>query len=104
MIVVNPYRIIRADRIQQRYNKCFINLSILLPVGFVISSIGGKVMKQRPNRFIAETLIEIFQILLRKKDRTAAKLRQRFGSAFVTNLIPDRASRPANPYQFGFTG
>jgi len=61
-------------------------------------------MKQRPNRFITETLIEIFEILLGEENRVAAKLRQRFGSDFVTNFIRDRASRPANPHQFGFAG
>jgi hypothetical protein len=61
-------------------------------------------MKQQPNRFVTKTLIEIFDILLRQKNRARAKLGQRSGSDLIAHFILDRASRPANPEIFRFMG
>src|SRR5262245_24840213 len=97
MVIVYPNGVVFADRVQKRCAERFIDLAILLPAGFVVPSVGGKVVEERPDRLVAKALIEIFEILLRKKDRTAVVFRQRFGFYLFADFVRDGSSRPAHP-------
>jgi hypothetical protein len=39
----------------------------------MVFGIGREVMKQRPNRFVTETLVKVFKVLLRKEDGMRTK-------------------------------
>ncbi len=58
-------------------------------------------MKKRPDRFIAETLVKVFKVLLGKENRAAAEFGQSFGPDLVTTVIADRGPRPAYPQILG---
>jgi hypothetical protein len=57
-------------------------------------------MEERPDRLVAKTLIEMFEILFREEDRAAVVFRKCFGFDPITDFLPDATSRPTYPYIF----
>src|SRR5712692_9361490 len=101
MVIMNPYHVVRADCFEQSCAKRLIDLAILGPVFFVISGVGGKIMKKRPDSFVAKALIEIFKVGSGKKNRIAGEFRQSPGSDQLLGCSANRASWPADPEIIG---
>ncbi len=58
-------------------------------------------MKQRPDRSVAEPVVELFNIMLVQEDRMTVVCRQRTSDTrFLIPYSLERDTRPADPYVF----
>src|SRR5918999_70683 len=97
VIIVNPQDVIGPYDVFQRITKDSINLLVLLPKVRLIFGKSRKIMKQRPDRRVAKSKIELLHLFFAEKHRVRLKRTERLSDQLPLERNLDGASRPANP-------
>jgi hypothetical protein len=97
VIIVYPDYIVRSQDRLESVGKKIVDLFILLPESRLINGVGGEVVKERPNRRVTKTQIELVHLFGTEKDRVAAAPRKGFLNDLLLERTVDTATGPANP-------
>jgi len=76
VIIVDPESVIRPDQIKKSLAVTPVYIDVVRPVILAIVRVNLEIMEQGPNSLVAKSLVEFFNILLRKEDRNGAEFGQ----------------------------
>ena len=97
MIIMDPKSITRFGEFEECLAKCLIDLDVLRPVLAAIVRIGLKVMEERPERLVTESLIKILDLLLGEKDGKSVEFCEGSSPYFPSLLLGDGGAWPTDP-------
>jgi hypothetical protein len=102
MIVMNPDEVIRPDNLKETFAENFIYLFVPLPVIFIIGGKGWKIMKEGPDSFIAEAVVEEVHLFIGKKDRNIFEFRFKMSRQVFAVIFFHRHAGPSDPVVLNF--
>src|SRR6266850_7579926 len=97
MIVMDPDDVIRAENIPESVGEQPVNLFVLIPERPLVDRVRRKIMKQRPDRRVTKTQVELFHLVFSQEDRIGLEFSQRFARNLIAQGVIDTAARPADP-------
>ncbi len=97
VVVVYPDKIVRLNHFQHTLAEHLIDVLVLLPHLFLIDSVRRKVVKERPDGFVAETEIELIHLFLREEDRMRRVLVEDLCPELFFESNVDCCAGPTNP-------
>jgi len=97
MIIVHPHNIVGAKNLIQSVTETMVDFFVLLPKFRVVNRERGEIVKQRPERRVAEPEIEPFHLLFGKKHRMGRELLADALDQRIFQRLIDAGPRPAHP-------
>src|SRR5579871_4725421 len=100
LIIINKNNISRFVETNDFVCNDFIYLFVCCPIIFSKNTIRRKIMKQRPNGFIAKSIIKFFFFFFREEYWNCIVNIKCFLSYCILHFFLDEISWPTNPYTF----
>src|SRR5258705_5120380 len=97
MIVMDPDDVIRAENIPESVGEQPVNLFVLIPERPLVDRVRRKIMKQRPDRRVTKTQVELFHLVFGQEDGIRPEFGQRLARDLIAQGVIDAAARPPDP-------